>query len=45
MLLPLATELATACRDAEVLFVVNDRVDVALQSGAAACTWVRTPTT
>jgi thiamine-phosphate diphosphorylase len=35
MLLPLATDLATACRDAEVLFVVNDRLDVALQSGAS----------
>ena len=34
VLLPLATDLATACRDAEVLFVVNDRLDVALQSGA-----------
>lgn len=33
-LLPLATELASACRDAEVLFVVNDRIDVALESGA-----------
>ena len=35
MLLPLATDLATACRDAEVLFVVNDRLDVAQQSGAS----------
>lgn len=34
-LLPLASELATACRDAGVLFVVNDRLDVALESGAA----------
>jgi thiamine-phosphate pyrophosphorylase len=34
-LLPLALELATVCRDAEVLFVVNDRLDVALESGAA----------
>ena len=35
VLLPLATDLATACRDAGVLFVVNDRLDVALQSGAS----------
>jgi thiamine-phosphate pyrophosphorylase len=34
-LLPLATELASACREARVLFVVNDRLDVALESGAA----------
>jgi thiamine-phosphate pyrophosphorylase len=34
-LLPLAAELAAACRDAGVLFVVNDRLDVALESGAA----------
>ncbi len=34
-LLPLATELAAVCRDAGVLFVVNDRLDVALESGAA----------
>jgi thiamine-phosphate pyrophosphorylase len=33
-LLPLATELATACRDAGVLFVVNDRIDVAVESRA-----------
>ncbi|MFB3737698.1 MAG: thiamine phosphate synthase [Candidatus Velamenicoccus archaeovorus] len=31
---PIAHELAGACRDAGVLFVVNDRVDVALRSGA-----------
>jgi len=34
-LLPLAIELAVACRDAGVLFVVNDRLDVALESDAA----------
>jgi thiamine-phosphate diphosphorylase len=34
-LLPLAADLAARCRDAGVLFVVNDRVDVALASGAA----------
>lgn len=34
-LLPLAAELASACRDANVLFIVNDRLDVALESGAA----------
>jgi thiamine-phosphate pyrophosphorylase len=34
-LLPLATALATMCGDAGVLFLVNDRVDVAIQSGAA----------
>jgi thiamine-phosphate pyrophosphorylase len=33
-ILPLATELAVLCRDAGVLFVVNDRLDVALASGA-----------
>ncbi len=33
-LLPLATELAVGCREAGVLFVVNDRLDVALASGA-----------
>lgn len=33
-LLPLARELAAACREAGVLFVVNDRVDVAASSGA-----------
>lgn len=33
-LLKLATELAGACRAAGVLFVVNDRVDVAVASGA-----------
>jgi thiamine-phosphate pyrophosphorylase len=33
--LPLAVDLAARCRDAGVLFVVNDRVDVALASGAA----------
>jgi thiamine-phosphate pyrophosphorylase len=31
---PLARELADACRDEGVLFVVNDRVAVALESGA-----------
>jgi thiamine-phosphate diphosphorylase len=35
-LAPLATELATACRDAGVLFVVNDRVEVAARVGAGA---------
>ncbi|MGZ8588088.1 MAG: thiamine phosphate synthase [Actinomycetota bacterium] len=34
-LLPLASELAEACRAADVLFIVNDRLDVALESGAA----------
>jgi thiamine-phosphate pyrophosphorylase len=34
-LLAIAGELSIACRDAGVLFVVNDRVDVALRSGAA----------
>jgi thiamine-phosphate pyrophosphorylase len=34
-LLPLAKELAARCRDAGVLFVVNDRVEIALASGAA----------
>jgi thiamine-phosphate pyrophosphorylase len=33
---PLASELAARCREAGVLFVVNDRVEVALESGAAA---------
>jgi thiamine-phosphate pyrophosphorylase len=33
-LLTIATELAIACRDAGVLFIVNDRIDVALESGA-----------
>ena len=33
-LLPLAEELSARCRAAGVLFVVNDRVDVALASGA-----------
>ena len=33
-LLPLASGLAARCRDAGVLFVVNDRVEVALASGA-----------
>jgi thiamine-phosphate diphosphorylase len=33
-LLPLASVLAARCRDAGVLFVVNDRVEVALASGA-----------
>jgi thiamine-phosphate diphosphorylase len=33
-LLPLALELARACREAGVLFVVNDRIDVARLSGA-----------
>jgi thiamine-phosphate pyrophosphorylase len=33
-LLSLASGLATRCRDAGVLFVVNDRVEVALASGA-----------
>jgi len=31
----IAAELSIACRDAGVLFIVNDRVDVALGSGAA----------
>jgi thiamine-phosphate pyrophosphorylase len=34
-LLPLAAELATLCRDADVLFVVNDRLEVALEVAAA----------
>lgn len=33
-LLPLATTLAAICREAGVLFVVNDRLDVAVASGA-----------
>ena len=33
--LPLAEALATMCGDAGVLFVVNDRVEVAVRSGAA----------
>jgi thiamine-phosphate pyrophosphorylase len=33
-LLPLAAELAARCRAAGVLFVVNDRLDVAIESGA-----------
>ena len=33
---PLARELADRCRDAGVLFVVNDRPDVAAASGAGA---------
>jgi thiamine-phosphate pyrophosphorylase len=33
-LLPIATELASRCRDAGVLFLVNDRVDVAVAAGA-----------
>jgi len=32
---PLAEELAARCRETGVLFVVNDRVEVALRSGAA----------
>jgi thiamine-phosphate pyrophosphorylase len=35
-LLPLASELAEACRATGVLFVVNDRIDVAVASGAHA---------
>jgi thiamine-phosphate pyrophosphorylase len=31
---PIARELAEACRDAGVLFVVNDRIQVAIESGA-----------
>ena len=34
-LLPLATELADRCREAGVLFIVNDRLTVAVESGAA----------
>ena len=34
-LLPLASDLATVCRAAGVLFVVNNRVDVAAESGAS----------
>jgi thiamine-phosphate pyrophosphorylase len=34
-LLGLAADLATRCRDTGLLFVVNDRVDVAVASGAA----------
>ena len=33
-LLPLAREIADVCRDAGVLFIVNDRVDVAVAAGA-----------
>ena len=33
-LLPIAREVAAACREAGALFVVNDRVDVAAASGA-----------
>ena len=33
-LLPLAMELSSLCRDAGVLFVVNDRIEVAIASGA-----------
>ncbi len=33
-LLPIATELANRCREARVLFLVNDRVEVAIASGA-----------
>jgi thiamine-phosphate diphosphorylase len=33
-LLPIATELANRCRDAHVLFLVNDRVDVAIAAAA-----------
>jgi thiamine-phosphate pyrophosphorylase len=33
-LLPLAADLARRCRDAGALFVVNDRVEVAVRSGA-----------
>jgi thiamine-phosphate pyrophosphorylase len=35
-LVPLAVELAERCREAGVLFVVNDRVDVAAAAGAGA---------
>ncbi|HEX5938025.1 MAG TPA: thiamine phosphate synthase [Actinomycetota bacterium] len=34
-LLPLATSLAATCADAGATFIVNDRVDVAIGSGAA----------
>lgn len=34
-LLPVAVDLATACRESGLLSVVNDRLDVALESGAA----------
>ena len=33
-LLPIAADLASACRAAGVLFIVNDRLDVAIASGA-----------
>lgn len=33
---PLASDLAERCREAGVLFVVNDRVDVAAQAGAGS---------
>lgn len=33
-LLPIATELANRCREAHILFLVNDRVEVAIASGA-----------
>jgi thiamine-phosphate diphosphorylase len=35
-LLPLARELADACRAADVLFVVNDRIEIAAEAGAGA---------
>lgn len=35
-LLPLASAIAARCREAGVLFVVNDRVDVAVACGASA---------
>lgn len=41
-LLPLAEELAARCREAGVLFVVNDRVGVALASGATGVHMGRT---
>jgi thiamine-phosphate pyrophosphorylase len=34
-LMPLASALATMCGEAGVLFIVNDRVEVAIESGAA----------
>ena len=38
-LLPIAGELAERCAAAGVLFIVNDRLDVALASGADGRTW------
>ena len=39
-LLALARRMRAVTRD--VLFIVNDHVDIALLSGPTACTWART---